>query len=80
MKTNHASMGLAALILAVGGIFTLGLTIVPALICALVSKREAKAVGQPPHRYVTATIVVSILAGLPAACLWAALFYGSWAA
>lgn len=75
--TDHPKTALAALILAVGGAFTLGLTVPPALICALVARREAKEEGKKPHRFVAAAIVTSILVSLPAGCLWWGLIYGS---
>lgn len=72
--TDHSKTALAALILAVGGFLSLGLTVPPALICAWVARREAKEEGRKPHRFVTGTMVVGILAGLPAAALWLAIF------
>jgi hypothetical protein len=50
---------LAAFILSLLGLFTFGIAIIPALICALISKRQAEADGVSPDGFATAAIVVS---------------------
>jgi predicted benzoate:H+ symporter BenE len=59
MKENHEKTGLAAFILALLGAFTFGITVIPALICALISKRQSEAEGKPTDGFTTASMVVS---------------------
>jgi hypothetical protein len=60
MKENHEKTGLAAFILALLGLLTLGLTALPALACALISKRQAQAIGKPTDGYATSAVIVSL--------------------
>ncbi|BCU76126.1 hypothetical protein [Luteolibacter sp. LG18] len=66
----HEKLGLAAFVLSLAGVLTAGLLVIPAMICALMSKRHAEAVGLPRDGYATAAMVVcvSVLG------LWALLF------
>lgn len=59
MKENHEKTGLAAFILALLAPFTFGATVIPALICALISKRQSEAEGKPTDGFTTASMVVS---------------------
>jgi hypothetical protein len=72
MKENHEKTGLAAFILALAGVLSLGLAVIPALICALISKRQSEAAGAPTDGFATASMVISgfILT------LWAIVIFG----
>ena len=72
MKENHEKTGLAAFILAVAAILSLGIAVIPALICALISKRQSEAAGVPTDGFATASMVICgfILA------LWALVIFG----
>jgi hypothetical protein len=59
MKENHEKTGLAAFILALAGVLSLGLAVIPALICAVISKRQSEAAGKPADGFATASIVLS---------------------
>lgn len=60
MKENYEKTGLSAFILALLGFVTLGLTVFPAMACALISKRQALAAGKPTDGYATSAVVVSL--------------------
>ena len=59
MKENHEKTGLAAFILALAGVLSLGLAVIPALICAVISKRQSEAAGKPTDGFATASMVLS---------------------
>lgn len=58
MNENHEKTGLAAFLLSLAAIITLGLAVIPALICALISKRQSEMAGKPTDGFATASIVV----------------------
>ncbi|RYD40409.1 MAG: hypothetical protein EOP83_35305, partial [Verrucomicrobiaceae bacterium] len=72
MKENHEKTALAAFILAVVAILSLGIAVIPALICAVISKRQSEAAGVATDGFATASMVISgfILA------LWALVIFG----
>ena len=72
MQENHEKTGFAAFIFALVGVLSLGLGVIPALICAVISKRQSEVAGAPTDGYATAAIVLSgfILA------VWAAILLG----
>ena len=72
MKENHEKTGLAAFILSLAAVLSLGIAVIPALICALISKRQSEAAGVPTDGFATASMVISgfILA------LWALVIFG----
>ncbi|MFD0893318.1 hypothetical protein KBB96_17985 [Luteolibacter ambystomatis] len=56
----HEKLGLAAFVLSLVGVATAGLLVIPSMICALMSKRHAEAMGLPRDGYATAAMVVCI--------------------
>ncbi|MCW1923252.1 hypothetical protein OKA05_11870 [Luteolibacter arcticus] len=72
MKENHEKTGLAAFILAVAAILSFGIAVIPALICAVISKRQSEAAGVPTDGFATASMVISgFILGL-----WALVIFG----
>ena len=76
MNSNHEKTGLAAFVLALFGVFTFGIAVIPALICAVISKRQSEAAGVPTDGFATASIVVSGFVLF----VWTALIFGFGAA
>ena len=60
MKENYEKTGHSAFVLAMLGFVTLGLTVPPAMACALVSKRQAQAAGRSTDGYATSALVISL--------------------
>jgi len=72
MKENHEKTGLAAFVLALAAILSLGIAVIPALICAVISKRQSEAAGVPTDGFATASMVISgFILGL-----WALVIFG----
>jgi len=59
MKLYHEKLGLAAFVLALLGVLTAGLLVIPALICAILSKQAAEQAGLPRDGFATAGVVIS---------------------
>ncbi|WP_035615837.1 hypothetical protein [Haloferula sp. BvORR071] len=83
MKENHEKTGYSAFILSLLGFLTLGLTVAPALACALISKRQSLAAGKPTDGFATSAVVISLfLMGLimtaliGGAAIWAGADFG----
>lgn len=59
VKHYHEKLGMAAFVLSILGVFTVGLLVIPALICASLSKRAADRAGCSRDGFATAANVVS---------------------
>ncbi|MGC4015676.1 MAG: hypothetical protein QM755_14310 [Luteolibacter sp.] len=58
MQRYHEKLGLSAFVLSLFGVLTAGLLVIPALICAVLSKRAADRAGLPRDGFATAAVVV----------------------